>query len=143
MQVNTKRIGNIGEAAVAMKFVENNIPIFTSFGDNEAVDLIAQFDNKLNRIQVKTSEKSDGDTITFDILRSTTHRNKGRKSPYSKQDIDYFACYSMATKEIYILKVEDAPKTEVTFRLTPTKNNNTKNVRFASDYLFDKVIKAN
>ena len=53
--VNTKRYGNIGEAMAISLFVKHGIPIAIPFGDNEKYDLIAEFNGKLNKIQVKTS----------------------------------------------------------------------------------------
>lgn len=49
----SKNIGNIGEAKVLAKFVELGIPTYLPFGDNEKADLIANFNGKLNKIQVK------------------------------------------------------------------------------------------
>lgn len=37
--MNSKRIGNIGEAKVLAKFVEMGIPIYIPFGDDEKADL--------------------------------------------------------------------------------------------------------
>lgn len=34
-----------------------NVPVYVSFGDNEKADLIAEFNGRLNKLQVKTSEK--------------------------------------------------------------------------------------
>lgn len=56
--MNSKRIGNIGEAQVLNKFVSLGIPVYIPFGDNEKADLIAEFNGKLNKIQVKTSQKN-------------------------------------------------------------------------------------
>ncbi len=55
--MTTKQLGNIGEAKTLAKFVELMIPVYVPFGDNEKSDLIAEFNGRLNRIQVKTSEK--------------------------------------------------------------------------------------
>lgn len=38
--MNTKQIGNIGEAKALCKFVEMTIPTYTSFGDNERADIV-------------------------------------------------------------------------------------------------------
>lgn len=54
--MNTKRIGNVGEAVTIAEFVKRQIPVYTSFGENEHCDLIADFNDKLNRIQCKTSQ---------------------------------------------------------------------------------------
>lgn len=54
--MNSKRIGNIGEAAALMKFVEIGIPVYLPFGDNEKADLIVELKGQLLKIQVKSSE---------------------------------------------------------------------------------------
>ena len=56
MSKNTSAIGNIGQAKVLSKFVELGIPVYTPFGEGYTVDLIAEFNGKLNRIQIKTTE---------------------------------------------------------------------------------------
>ena len=48
--MNTKSIGNIGEAKALCKFIEYHIPVYLPFGDNERSDLIAELNGKLNRI---------------------------------------------------------------------------------------------
>lgn len=55
--METKRIGNIGEILTQSKFVQRGIPIYIPFGENEKADLIAEFNGKLNKIQIKTSER--------------------------------------------------------------------------------------
>ena len=62
--INTKNIGNIGEVKTICKFVELGIPVYTSFGDNESADMIAEFNGKLQKIQCKTSQKlSEGNIV--------------------------------------------------------------------------------
>lgn len=55
--MTTKQLGNIGEAKALAKLVSMNVPVYVSFGDNEKADLVAEFNGKLNKLQVKTSEK--------------------------------------------------------------------------------------
>lgn len=61
--MNSKRIGNIGEIKAISKFVELGIPVYLPFGDNERADMIINVDNKLLKIQVKTSNTCDNDGI--------------------------------------------------------------------------------
>ena len=56
--MNSKNVGNIGEAKTLAKFVELGIPVYIPFGDNEKADLVAEFNGKLNKIQCKTSKKT-------------------------------------------------------------------------------------
>ena len=79
--MTTKQLGNIGEAKALAKFVELQIPVYIPFGDNEKSDLIADFNGKLNKIQVKTSEEwidSEKFVISLvSLVSSTMHRNSG------------------------------------------------------------------
>ena len=63
--MNTKQLGNIGETKALCKFVSLRVPVYQAFGDNERSDLIADFNGKLQRIQVKTSEKCEDGKMTF------------------------------------------------------------------------------
>ena len=54
--MNSKRIGNVGEAYALAKLVEMGIPVYQQFGDNEPADYIILIDNKLLKVQVKSSD---------------------------------------------------------------------------------------
>lgn len=124
--MNTKTIGNIGEAKALAKFVELGIPVFLPFGDNERTDLIAEFEGKLNKIQVKTSIKAENGVMKFDLTSSTIHRKNGTKHIYSNKEIDYFVCYNIARDKLFLLKVEDNPRGSITIRYEKPKNNISK-----------------
>lgn len=72
--MTTKQLGNISEAKALAKLVSMNIPVYVSFGDNEKADLVADFNGKLNKLQVKTSEKLEDGKFTTS-LKSSTIRN--------------------------------------------------------------------
>lgn len=87
-----KNIGNLGEAKVLAKFVELGVQVYIPFGDGSTVDLVADFNGKLNRIQIKSTEKDTDGSLVFSIC-STTVRAGGeiQKHIYSADEIDYFA----------------------------------------------------
>ena len=138
--MNTKRIGNIGEAKVLAKFVELEIPVYLPFGDNEKADLIAEFNGKLNKIQVKTSVKAEDGVIIFDLTSSTVHRTNGEKHIYTELEIDYFACYNITRDKIFLINVKDAPSTNLKIRFEQPKNNHKTGIRWEQDYLIDNVL---
>lgn len=138
--MNSKSIGNIGEAKVLCKFVELGIPVYIPFGDNEKSDLIAEFNGKLNKIQVKTSLKAEEGKMIFDLTSSTVHRKSGVKHIYSSDEIDYFACYNIARDKIFLIPVQEAPKTAINIRYEKPKNNQTKGIIFEEQYLIDNVL---
>lgn len=139
--MNSKRIGNIGEAKVLAKFVEMGIPIYIPFGDDEKADLIAEFDGKLNKIQVKTSIKSKNGCSIFDLTSSTAHRTNGERRKYLNSEIDYFALYSLDRDKIYLMKVPDNPMSAITIRFEDTKSEMKSRVNYESDFLIENVLK--
>lgn len=139
--MNSKRIGNIGEAKVLAKFVEMGIPIYIPFGDDEKADLIAEFDGKLNKIQVKTSIKLKNGCSIFDLTSSTAHRTNGKRRKYLNSEIDYFALYSLDRDKIYLMKVPDNPMSAITIRFEDTKSGMKSRVNYESDFLIENVLK--
>lgn len=137
--MDTKGIGNIGEAKVLCKFVELGIPVYLPFGDNERSDLIAEFNGKLNRIQVKTSIKAENGKMVFDLTSSTAHRSNGVKHKYTDSEIDFFACYNIARDKIFLVPV-DEPRSAITIRYEKPKNNQTLGINFEDDYLIENIL---
>ena len=138
--MNSKRIGNIGEAKVLAKFVEMGIPIYIPFGDDEKADLVAEFNGKLNKIQVKTSIKSKNGCSIFDLTSSTAHRTNGGRRTYSNSEIDYFALYSLDRDKIYLMKAPDNPMTAITIRFEDTKSGKKIGVNYESDFLIENIL---
>ena len=141
--MTTKQIGNIGEAKVLSKFVSMGIPVYLPFGDNEKADLIAEFNGKLNRIQVKTSLKAEEDKMIFSLVSSTTHRQAGVKHVYTNEEIDYFALYNIEKDMLFLVSIleENLPSSQLTIRLEEPKFKNQYKSFVAQDYTFEKQIK--
>lgn len=137
----SKRIGNLGEIKVISKFVEYDIPVYIPFGDCEKADLIAEFNEKLQKIQVKTSVKTKNGTMMFDLVSSTSHRKNGVRHKYTKDEIDYFACYNIERDKVFLIPIEEAPSTAITIRFEEPKNNQIKNVIMEDKYLIENVLK--
>lgn len=74
-RMNSKRIGNIGEAKALAKFVELGIPVYIPFGDNESADLIAEFNGKLNKIQ-------------FRVVKTATNQRDYRDYLFDKSNME-------------------------------------------------------
>ena len=138
--MDTKKIGNIGESVAISKFVKYGIPVYIPFGDNEKSDLIAEFDDKLNKIQVKTSVSASNGKMIFDLTSSTFHRKNGKKHKYTSDEIDYFFCYNIERDKSFLIKSPEKPISSIIIRYEKSLNNQTKNIHFEDDYLFENVI---
>lgn len=130
--VNTKMIGNVGEAKVLAKLVELQIPVYVQFGDNEPADYLILVEDKPYKVQVKTSTTFNGEITKFELTSSTAHRKKGYKHKYSKDEVDLFMCYDYCTDKIFIFK-NAIPKCTVIVRYTHPQNNVIKHVNFVAD----------
>ena len=137
-----KQLGNIGEAKALAQFVQMTIPVYLAFGDNEKSDMIADFNGKLQRIQVKSSKHVKDNKIIFSLVSSTTHRNNGTKYFYTKDEVDYFVLYNLETDLLLIIPLEDVEgRSEVSFKLEYKPSTNQYKTLNWKDYTFDKIIK--
>lgn len=141
LRINTKRIGNIGEAKVLAKFVELGISVYIPFGDNERADMIAEFDGKLQKIQVKTSIGCKDGQVTFSLVSSTNHRKNGSNHKYTSDEVDYFALYSLQRDCVYLLKVPEEPLRSITIRYEPAKNGQSCGVKFEKEMLIERILR--
>lgn len=132
--LDTKRLGNIGEAKVLSALVELGIPVYLQFGDNESADYIIIVNNNCLKVQVKTSSTYNGETTAFDLTSSTIHRKNGIKHKYSLEEVDVFLCYDEKTKQIFIVK-NKGNMTSFRIRYSLPKNNQYTNINMYSNFL--------
>lgn len=92
-----KKIGSIGEAKALSKFMEYGIECYLPFNETTKSDFIIDIKGKLTRIQIKTSNTINHNSIVFNRCQS------GNKEPYAKTDVDYFVFYNMIDDELYML----------------------------------------
>lgn len=142
--MNTKRLGNIGEAKVLCKFVEMQIPVYQAFGDIEKADLVAEFNGKLNKIQIKTSEKFENDQFVVDLTSSTIRKQKDYRHKYSKDEIDYFAVYNLQSDILLLLPISEFEnKTAIKINIPYKPSHNQYKAINWEDYTFEKIINQN
>ena len=139
--MNTKDKGNIGEAIILSEFIKRNIQVSIPFGDNARYDLIAEFNNKLNKIQIKyCSEVINSNSIMCKCSSSTNHTTNKHLSTYDN-DVDYMAFYIASIDKLLLVPIEQLEgRKTITFRLEPPKNGQTIGINLIEDYLLDKII---
>ncbi len=102
-------------------------------------DLIAEINNKLVTIQIKTSHiDKNKNYIEFATCNIHINTNGTTRKNYKKDNVDYFA--TMYENKCYIIPVEDCGSRNKKLRLKPTKNNQIKNIAFAKNYEFEKIF---
>lgn len=140
--MTTKQLGNIGEAKALAKLVSMNIPVYVGFGDNERADLVAEFNGKLNKLQVKTSEKFEDNQFVASLKSSTIRNQNHYYHTYNASEIDYFIIYNLESDILLLLPIEEFEnRTQVKFRIPYIETHNQYKSLNYEDYLFDKIIK--
>lgn len=138
--MNSKEKGNIGEAIALAKFIELGVQVSIPFGDNARYDLVAEFNGKLNKIQVKyCNQLSENDSVICPCASSTNHTTNKHYTTYEK-DVDYMCFYLAPWNEIILIPIEDiGNRKTIVVRRTPPKNNQS-NITLVSNYSFEKTL---
>ena len=132
--------GNLGEVKVLSEFVKLGVQCYLPYGDGSGVDLIAEFGNKLNRIQVKTTETlNKAGAMEWKVTRQDGYH--GSRVEYSQDSIDYFAFYCIETDIVCLVPFdENFPKSTISIRLDNYTGKKLATMRFASDFSVEKII---
>lgn len=138
--MNNKTKGDLSEARALYEFQKYNIPVCLPWGDNQRYDMIAEFNNKFNRIQVKTANEEENGSIKCYCRSSQNHTTNKKYDTYIGE-VDYFVFYNQTYDKIAIVPIEEiGDKKAISLRITETKNGQTKGIRFFEDYTFDKFF---
>jgi len=125
--------GDLTEAAVLQKLMQEGYSISQPFDDNQRYDFIADSGNELYRVQAKTARMKEG-KLKFDCANSVANTVEMKKKTYTSDDIDSFVVYSPDLESIYWVPVEETPETAMTLRLEETKSGQSKGINWAEDY---------
>ena len=135
-QHHTKSKGDLGVLKVQLELHLQGFSVFTSQSEHESFDLIAYKDKKFYRVQVKYRCAEAG-KISISLHTTWTDKTRLHRTPYNFDELDVFAVYCPDTDVVYFVAADELAALNATFtlRTEPPKNNQTKGVRMASDYL--------
>ena len=136
--MNNKMKGQISEARTLYEFQKYGIPVCVPWGDNERYDLVAEFDGKFNRVQVKTCNEEENGAIICYTRSSTNHTTNRNLSTY-ENEVDYFVFVNQTRDWLAIVPIEEIGKNKaIRLRIIPPANGQTKGIRYFSDFSFEK-----
>lgn len=138
--MNTKEKGNIAESIILAEFIKYGIQVSIPFGDNAKYDLIADFNGKLNRIQVKyCGQAVRNNSITCMCSSRADHIAQKSDHTYTVDEVDYMAFYIAEWNKICLIPLDKINgKASIQIRLE--KTTNVVNQWIADDYSFDKYF---
>ena len=138
--MNNKTKGNVSEARTLYEFQKYNIPVCIPWGDNERYDMIAEFNGKFNRIQVKTCNEEQNGAIMCYARSSTNHTTNKNYYTYEGQ-IDYFVFVNQTYDLIAIVPIAVIGNQKtIRLRIREPLNNQITNTKYFKDYSFEKLF---
>jgi hypothetical protein len=135
--MHSKRKGNIGQFAIALELSKLGYSVFTEEGDISKIDIIAEKDGKLIRIQSKAITPKNN-TLTLSVKKSGPDYHY----IYEQGIFDFFGIVDLEDGKVYLVPDEILSEYTSSFALRkiPSRNNQSKNVHNAEDYLLEKVL---
>ena len=131
-------LGIATELECQLAFTKLNIVISQPITPDSRYDYIADIDNKLYRIQCKTSIlEADERSITFNCRTTGRGANGNYQHSYSKDDIDFFYTYHNGIS--YLVLVEEASGSTKHLRFEAKENHPT--ISWAKDYELSSILK--
>lgn len=132
-----KQKGDLAELKVATDLIDRGCRISIPFGEDCDYDLIADYEGRLHRVQVKYT-RSDGRII---LIRCRSHSlTNGRvrvTKLYTSSMIDWIAVYDRTSERCYYCPSRELGSNghaTLTLRLQPAANNQRLRIRQAADY---------
>lgn len=137
MNNNYKSIGDIGQNCVIGHFARYGIGIAIPISDNYPFDFVAILNNKLFKVQVKSSSRCKSGAISFDL--QTNNFYDGDTRGYTNQDCDILACYDLVHDKVYLLRPEDfTERSGINIRFELPLNNQKGDINWDKDFVISK-----
>ena len=103
--------------------------------------MVADFNGKLNRIQIKyCNQQTENNSIICPCSSSTNHTTNKHYTTYVN-DVDYFVFYIVAWNKLLLVPIEKiGNRKTITFRLTENGLKTVPNANYAEDYFFENTL---
>jgi hypothetical protein len=135
--MHSKRKGNIASFGVGLELTKLGYSVFTEEGDISKIDMIAEKDGEIIRLQVKGVTPVNN-TLPLELTKSGPNYSFRYELGY----FDYFALWDLENHVGYLISSEvlNINNKRFTLRLNEPKNNQNKHINKAEDYLLEKVL---
>lgn len=132
-----KTKGDLAELKVAADLADRGCRISIPFGEDCDYDLIADYEGRLHRVQVKYT-CSDGQIVVIRCRSHSLTKGKVRATKlYTPTMIDWIAAYDSTTERCYYCpswELGAAGRNLLHLRLQPARNNQRIGIREAAAY---------
>ncbi len=143
MPSKTTDKGLVAETAILAELVRLGYSVLMPIDGSARSDLAIDFEGGLVRIQCKFGQLVDEKNQGGGCVRFWTSSSRKVAGYWKHEDYqnhcDLFACYCPDVGS-FAVPVHEAPASQITLRLTGTKNGQSKGVRLAEDYRLEAAF---
>jgi hypothetical protein len=135
--LTTDQKGAAAETAIIHAATKLGIEVYQPVHEGGRYDLIFGLGSRLIRVQCKWASPN-GDVLVVRCYSCRRAREGMRKRPYTPDEVDAIAAYSIDVDRCYFLPLSDIYRqTAIQLRLGPTANNQRLGINWATDYEFE------
>ena len=118
--LDSKFKGNLTELLCLAAFTEFGYQVSIPYGDCARYDFIVDINNKLYRIQCKTSSLKEEGVYSFSCRSTAANHSRAASRSYTDEEIDFFLFF--LDKQCYLIPVNETGGCEKRLRFIPPKN---------------------
>ena len=132
-----KQKGDFAELKVACDLRRRGYLVLIPFGEEAPYDIVIDRDGRLERVQVKYSDRHGRAALEIQCYSQTIV--KGRltsRTHYTAEVIDWLAVYDVETDKCFYVPAEElgAGRSKISLRFEPARNGQRAGIRFAEAY---------
>ncbi len=127
-----KEIGDLAVAKILGSLLSKGHAVLLPFGDSQRYDLVLDRGGTLSKVQCKSGRVRNG-CVRFNTSSTTWYGGHHRKN--YRDGVDFFGVYCPEVDTSYLIPVQLVGETQGVLRLEPTKNKQTRKVRFAEEFV--------
>jgi hypothetical protein len=125
-------VGLRSEGAILGRLVEQGYRVLVPFGTNQRYDLVIEQDGRFLTAQCKTGRMRNG-AVEFRAQSTQCNMKRTQIRGYAGQ-VDLFIVFCPTNNGVYVIPAEEVTGTGMYLRVEPTRNRQSKHVRWANDY---------
>lgn len=122
MKNRPKEVGELSELTFMVKATRQGLRTAKPYSDNYKWDMIADFNGVMNRVQIKSANKSNEKDRKSRRYKITATDSSGK--PYKKKDVEFIVCHCIEDDVWFIIPVNATKNlTQICINLdTPNKS---------------------
>ena len=131
---HTKEKGDLGVLKAQLDLFEQGFMILNPVTEHAPFDLVVYRGGEFLRIQVKYKSLDKAGAITVHFRSSWADKSGTKMRQIDKNEVDLYCVYCPDTDACYYFDPKQFNRS-VTLRVEASKNNQSRNVKYAADFL--------